>query len=310
MNKFFSSLIILLSITFVGCTSTDFQNFLLHGSSFNKKNEPSYLQDETFLKYEKSCNNNEAQGCHDLFLFFFKVRDAQQTIRYGERACNMGHADSCLYMGGIFMNGDKRISITKNLVKGKLYLEKGCDYQSLFACQLLGLAYATERIGVKNYNLAKNFFEKGCKLEVEYEQKGEYRHSLDKYLSKFKSHFDACGFLAYLYFDGFGTNKHNPEQSKIYADKSCNFDYGPGCAIVGAYYYDKRNAKQSQIYFDKACNLGYKLTCNVNVAAELKRDAELEKYNNARRKQAEYFNAMFRAALNAYSNITRRNSGK
>ncbi len=249
MNKFFSSLIILLSITFVECKAADL------------KNEPSYLQDENFLKYEKSCNNNEAQACYDLFNFFMDANDSQQSIRYGERACNLGNTDACLTMGFIFLEDDDKKNITKKLV-AKSYFEKGCNYQSPVACYFVAFYDNLEYWGARNYNLEKNFLEKGCKLEVEYEQKDEYRQSFDKKFFKENIKRDACSSLALLYIKGWGT-KQNLDQSKIYADKSCNFGIAEGCAWVGVYYYAKGNNIQAKIYYDKACNLGQKDVCNI-----------------------------------------------
>ena len=92
----------------------------------------------------RSCDSNVAQACHFLGQISFYGLMGEKNLDDGvsnfEKACTLGHADSCLRLGYGFTG--RYLEIPEDVTQAAAYYESACDLVEMSACNELGYAYA------------------------------------------------------------------------------------------------------------------------------------------------------------------------
>ena len=110
-----------------------------------------------FQLLEEICNHNNAFGCNELGILYYKGQSVKQdynkATQFFEKACNGNNATGCNNLG--FLYDD----LYNNQIKAKQYYEKACNGNNSAGCNSLGLLYEHD-----NQVKAKQYYKKACDL--------------------------------------------------------------------------------------------------------------------------------------------------
>lgn len=117
------------------------------------------------------CNNSYKEACSMLSKMYsknIKVKSNRQSyIRYSNKACKLGDADSCYDLGMQYYKGNGHY-IHMDHLKALLLFNRACENHNLQACDNMATMYAEGGLGIsKNIKLAKSFFKQSCDLGYE-----------------------------------------------------------------------------------------------------------------------------------------------
>jgi TPR repeat protein len=160
---------------------------------------------------EFSCSKNIASACHEIGIRL--EDDGENGSKLYTKACDLGHAESCLFMAIGYMGGygGSHEDVTKAM---ELY-NKACDIGDGSQCWYLAIEYEVGSDGKlkKDENMAEKLYTKSCKLE----------------------HAASCSSLGFMYEMGtVHTIDANFKAVELYT-KSCKLD-GSTCDNLGRMY--------------------------------------------------------------------------
>lgn len=233
---------------------------------------------EATLNYEKSCNEDNAEGCFKLGYMYEnkqKVKqDFQKAFELYDKACSLGNARGCYKMGLCFDKGGI-IKVEQDYLKAESYYKKSCEYGFPLACYNLGGIYQYSFNPKQNKENMMKMFTKACddgimlgcyKLGNIYEGKQKdkaiewYKKGCDKEDSQ------SCFRLVDIMIKQIAAID-SKDFEKVYKqyDEECKAGYMTQCYRLAILYSTGRGVKQSyskarQIY-QGACEMGDNASC-------------------------------------------------
>lgn len=91
-----------------------------------------------------------------------KADDLTQALALFEMGCTRGCAEGCARLGGIFAEG--RAGVARSPAKAFHYWRLACDLEDGAGCHRVGLAHSKGEGAVADPAVAKEYFERGCRL--------------------------------------------------------------------------------------------------------------------------------------------------
>lgn len=116
------------------------------------------------------CNNNHKEACKILSKIYsndIKIKSSRQSyIRYSNKACKLGDADSCYSLAMNYYKGSS--NIPTDHLKALLLFNKACEGNKLEACDSMAAIYVNGGMGIsKNIKLSKSILKMNCDLGYE-----------------------------------------------------------------------------------------------------------------------------------------------
>lgn len=205
---------------------------------------------KTPAEQEVACNNGDMESCANLAWRSFSMIDLSQANILSQKACDGGSGVGCAFLGilhGVSLEGkdrDKRDKVKAQELWDKAIpmLEKECNNNQAFSCEILGNAYVEAYYGMQeDFAKGKKFAEKAC--------------DLDK---------SRCGTLAYIYDRGKGVEQDYSKAIALYK-QSCEAGSDMGCYEMGRSYEHgegvERDIHKAKEFYKKACDMGIQKAC-------------------------------------------------
>lgn len=100
---------------------------------------------KAFQLYSKACGGNNGLACHNVAIYYGKNEKEslkKLAIHFYDKACDIGNADSCIFMGRYYRDAK---SLRRNYVKAKEKFDMACELNNALGCKevriLKGLGY-------------------------------------------------------------------------------------------------------------------------------------------------------------------------
>ena len=103
-----------------------------------------------------ACENNVEPACSQLF-HTLKNSNFQQAVVFGEKSCKGGNSKICFSAGSLAYK-------IRKMKTAKEILKIACDLNSVGGCAYLGFMYEHGESVPKNWQKAKEFYQKACDL--------------------------------------------------------------------------------------------------------------------------------------------------
>lgn len=145
-----------------------YANYLATGKGI-KKNE----REEALEYYKKGCKLDEFTACYraGLLSVMSHNKDNAQRFKEGmgyfEKACNKSNPDACFHLSGIYMEGNDKAGVIKNMQRSFEYAMKACDLKSIYACANISVMYKRGDGVQKNIELSDKYKAKTIELQNE-----------------------------------------------------------------------------------------------------------------------------------------------
>jgi TPR repeat protein len=151
---------------------------------------------------DKACEENDAKACHELGTSRIHGLDGKKDRKQGrldlERACELGHLESCHVAGGLsYARRDRR---------ARRYFQLGCDKGDLPSCVDLGWMKDHGEGGDTDRAAAEKHYKKAC-------DGGDA---------------DGCVLLGLTWRPAPG-GRGDPARMRSYYDRACELGYAPAC---------------------------------------------------------------------------------
>ncbi len=231
------------------------------------------------------CENKDAGSCarlSEIYDYNLKVdgkvvfkKNHNKAVDYAKKACDLSE-NYCSTFGTRYLTG--ALGFRQDAKAGEFLLNKSCSSGSFYSCYLLGEAYTTGDVLVKNQSLAFKYQLKvceigktwsDCSIGFKYED-GEGVPKNYSYAFKFfdilceNNEKEFCNLCGIYYLDGKGVIK-DLKLSFLYTEKACILGSSDGCANLAIKYQQgsgvKKNVYTAVEYYKKACDLEQPNAC-------------------------------------------------
>ncbi len=220
---------------------------------------------------EQGCEGGDGIAC---FNIGFKAesrnpKDWELARTHYAKACELGFAEGCSYLGVIYRHGR---GVEPDLKRGAELYRKACIGGYLIGCNSIGYLYKIGSGVEKNFDLAFEYYAKACEggliractnlgtlVEGNPKQK-----SAKKAVDLYKSSCDSgdgkgCSRLGILYMGGTHGAKKSEKKALEKFALSCEKNYGPGCCNAGVIEEDgigkSPDHDKAKSFYEKACKL-------------------------------------------------------
>lgn len=143
-------------------------NYLAVGKG-KTKNE----REEGLEYYKKGCKLEEFIACYraGLLSVMSYHKDNPQRFKEGmgllEKACNKNNPDACFHLSSIYMSGNDKAEVVKNMQRSFEYAMKACDLKNIYACANISVMYKRGDGVQKNNELSDKYKAKALELQNE-----------------------------------------------------------------------------------------------------------------------------------------------
>lgn len=220
-------------------------------------------------KYHRSCFSlaNLYKDGKGLEKDVIKAKQVRETaINNLTQECSANNNQSCLELGSKYELG---YGIKKDINKALKLYEKACNAKISGACKSLADIYEDGKDIKKDANKALQYHKKACQLEkqscyrvgIMYRDGGAIKQDYAQAAKFFKmscdaNNFEACGFLAALYYYGNGVKK-DLFKAILLNDKVCKSDHyanDRACYELGMMHLENGNKQEARAFFKKVCD--------------------------------------------------------
>ena len=175
------------------------------------------LSQEQKSHLKEQCDALDAEACGDLWWAITVEKgspseeDLNEIIGLMYKACDLGHAFSCVFIGSY-----------GNEQQAAEYYKKACDLGDSFGCRALGTSYLAGQGVQQSSALAAEYLKKACDLEDG----------------------SGCSLLGAAYYVGQGVQQNYALAVEL-LKKACDLEDGSGCCLLGAAYYEGEGVQQN-----------------------------------------------------------------
>jgi TPR repeat protein len=229
-------------------------------SYYNGHNKVEKNATKALLYLEKSCNQNDMQGCK-LIGDIYTNSDTQKAIFYYDKACDRDDLEACYYIGNLYKNGK---NIDKNYTKALLYFEKLCEKEYKDSCYYVAWIYSAD--SVRDYGKSLSIYDSLCQKQNFDACKGAGWLYASNHINSTEK------FQKVVYYYNFACDEGKDAKSCKYVEKmwdklqtfntleqSCNNHNATSCHKIGYTYFwgedvvpkDENEAKK---YYALACD--------------------------------------------------------
>ena len=195
-------------------------------------------------RYEKACDNGDAEACTQLGVMYATGKgvalNIPRAVEFYRKACDGGSAVGCTNLGYMYATGK---GVPQDNVRAAAYYKRGCDGGNGGGCTNLGFMYENGNGVDQDNGLATDYYQKGC-------DGGDAI---------------GCSNLGYMYENGRGV-RQDYGRSIEYYKRGCDGGNGRGCGNLGWMYYQGHGTVADQgrgrKLMKKACKMGNEWSCN------------------------------------------------